>query len=83
MRPAVAFRNPVRHRGWHRMVHQEILLSTSTVWENFVLGQEPVNWSARSIEPARQQVQQKIEEFQFNLNRMRWSRNLHRRPAEG
>jgi simple sugar transport system ATP-binding protein len=54
------------------MVHQEIeLISQYTVWENVVLGAEPVRGgiggtldSARAIELVRR----KIDEFQFNLD---------------
>lgn len=67
----VAFRNPGEAiEAGIGMVHQEILLINEyKVWENVVLGQEPVNWFGKIDENrARQQVQQKIEEFQFNLN---------------
>ena len=52
------------------MVHQEILLiSEYTVWENIVLGVEPVLSLGRmDRERARRQVKEKIEEFQFNLD---------------
>jgi ABC-type uncharacterized transport system ATPase subunit len=52
------------------MVHQEILLvSEYTVWENIVLGVEPVLSLGRmDREKARRQVKEKIEEFQFNLD---------------
>lgn len=52
------------------MVHQEIVLIPEyTVWENIVLGVEPVNWLGKiDRRRARQRVQQKIDEFQFNLD---------------
>jgi simple sugar transport system ATP-binding protein len=52
------------------MVHQEILLIPQyTVWENIVLGAEPVNfWGKIDRKRARQLVQKKVDEFQFNLN---------------
>ena len=59
------------------MVHQEILLIPQyTVWENVVLGVEPVTakgWRGRLLgqldtEAARAMVQAKITEFGFNLD---------------
>ncbi len=52
------------------MVHQEILLIPEyTVWENIVLGNEPVDrWGRLDTKRARQLVQAKIDEFQFNLD---------------
>ncbi len=52
------------------MVHQEILLIQEyTVWENIVLGIEPVGLFGKiDREKARKSVRQKIEEFKFNLN---------------
>jgi general nucleoside transport system ATP-binding protein len=52
------------------MVHQEIMLvSQYTVWENVVLGIEPVNYFDRlDVKKARQSVKKKIEEFNFNLD---------------
>lgn len=52
------------------MVHQEIVLIPEyTVWENIVLGVEPVNWLGKiDRQRARRLVQQKIDEFQFNLD---------------
>jgi len=52
------------------MVHQEIVLIPEyTVWENIVLGIEPVNWLGKiDRNRARQLVRQKIDEFQFNLD---------------
>ncbi len=52
------------------MVHQEILLINEyTVWENVVLGMEPVGLFHRiDRDKARQQVRTKIDEFQFNLD---------------
>jgi simple sugar transport system ATP-binding protein len=52
------------------MVHQEILLIQEyTIWENIILGLEPVGRFGKIDEElARSMVRQKIEEFQFNLN---------------
>jgi general nucleoside transport system ATP-binding protein len=52
------------------MVHQEILLIQQyTIWENIVLGIEPVNFLGKIKQAeARRSVQQKIDEFKFNLN---------------
>lgn len=52
------------------MVHQEIMLVPQyTVWENVVLGVEPVRYFDRlDASKARQQVKAKIEEFSFNLD---------------
>ncbi len=52
------------------MVHQEIVLIPEySVWENIILGVEPVNWLGKiDRQRARQSVQQKIDEFQFNLD---------------
>lgn len=52
------------------MVHQEILLIPEyTVWENIVLGMEPVDrWGRLDEKRARLLVKQKIDEFQFNLD---------------
>lgn len=52
------------------MVHQEILLIPEyTVWQNIVLGAEPVRaFGAIDAGRAREAVRQKIEEFQFNLD---------------
>ena len=52
------------------MVHQEILLIKEyTIWENIVLGLEPVGRFGKIDEElARSLVGQKIKEFQFNLN---------------
>jgi len=51
------------------MVHQEILLIPEyTVWQNIVLGSEPVRaFGTIDVHKARQAVRKKIEEFQFNL----------------
>ena len=51
------------------MVHQEILLIPEyTVWQNIVLGSEPVRaFGTIDVHKARQAVRQEIEEFQFNL----------------
>jgi len=51
------------------MVHQEMLLIPEyTVWQNIVLGAEPVRaFGAIDVHRAREAVRQKIEEFQFNL----------------
>lgn len=52
------------------MVHQEILLIPEyTVWQNIVLGAEPVRaFGTIDAGRAREAVRQKIEEFQFNLD---------------
>jgi ABC-type uncharacterized transport system ATPase subunit len=52
------------------MVHQEILLIPEyTVWQNIVLGAEPVRaFGTIDAHRARETVRQKIEEFQFNLD---------------
>ncbi|MFM8321399.1 MAG: ABC transporter ATP-binding protein, partial [Chloroflexota bacterium] len=52
------------------MVHQEILLIPQyTVWENVVLGVEPVDRLGRlDRRAARRQVQARIDEFHFNLD---------------
>ncbi|HPS47791.1 MAG TPA: ABC transporter ATP-binding protein [Flexilinea sp.] len=52
------------------MVHQEILLIPQyTVWENVILGMEPLGKLNRiHRDLARKQVQDRIDEFQFNLD---------------
>ncbi len=52
------------------MVHQEILLiSEYTVWENVVLGKEPVKFIDHlDMKLAREQVKAKIDEFHLNLD---------------
>lgn len=52
------------------MVHQEIMLVPQyTVWENVVLGSEPVLLFDRlDTKKARQLVKEKINEFHFNLD---------------
>ena len=52
------------------MVHQEILLIPEyTVWENVVLGNEPVKFLDHlDTKKAREQVKAKIKEFHFNLD---------------
>ena len=52
------------------MVHQEILLIQEyTIWENVVLGIEPSGLFGKINQlQARRNVQQKINEFNFNLN---------------
>lgn len=52
------------------MVHQEILLIPQyTVWENVVLGSEPVKFIGHlDAKTARKLVKDKIDEFHFNLN---------------
>ncbi len=52
------------------MVHQEIVLVNEyTVWENIVLGAEPVDWLGRIDQKrARQQVQAIIDRFHFDLD---------------
>jgi simple sugar transport system ATP-binding protein len=52
------------------MVHQEILLIPEyTVWENIILGMEPVLSLGRvDREKSRRLVKEKVDEFQFNLD---------------
>jgi len=53
------------------MVHQEIeLISQYSVWENVVLGTEPIRGISGKLDTKRaiELVSQKIEEFQFNLD---------------
>ncbi len=53
------------------MVHQEIeLIAQYTVWENVVLGAEPVRGLAGTLDTKRaiELVRRKIDEFQFNLD---------------
>jgi len=52
------------------MVHQEILLIPEyTIWQNVVLGLEPVKFLNRlDVKKAREQVRAKIDEFHFNLD---------------
>ncbi|MBA4420043.1 MAG: ABC transporter ATP-binding protein [Anaerolinea sp.] len=52
------------------MVHQEILLIPEySVWENVVLGNEPVKFLDHlDSKKAREQVKAKIKEFHFNLD---------------
>ena len=52
------------------MVHQEIMLVPQyTVWENVVLGSEPVKFIDHlNSKKARQLVKDKIDEFHFNLD---------------
>jgi simple sugar transport system ATP-binding protein len=67
----VSFREPGEAiRAGIGMVHQEIVLIPEyTVWENIVLGVEPVNWLGKlDRRRARELVRQKIDEFQFNLD---------------
>ncbi|MEZ4867519.1 MAG: ABC transporter ATP-binding protein [Caldilineaceae bacterium] len=67
----VTFRNPGEAiAGGIGMVHQEILLVNEyTVWENIVLGAEPVDrWGRLDRARSLTQVQAKIDEFHFNLN---------------
>lgn len=51
------------------MVHQEMLLIPEyTVWQNVILGAEPVGMLGTiDVHSARASVRRKIEEFQFNL----------------
>lgn len=68
---SVYFRNPGEAiAAGIGMVHQEIVLIPEyTVWENVVLGVEPVNWLGTiDRDRSRQLVKKKIEEFQFNLD---------------
>lgn len=67
----VEFRTPREAiAGGIGMVHQEILLIPEyTVWQNIVLGAEPVRaFGTIDAGRAREAVHQKIEEFQFNLD---------------
>lgn len=52
------------------MVHQEIVLvSEYTVWQNVILGIEPVKlFGLIDEKKARQQVQARLDEFHFNLD---------------
>jgi len=52
------------------MVHQEIVLVNEyTVWENIVLGAEPIGWLGYiDRKRARQQVQAIIDQFHFDLD---------------
>ncbi len=52
------------------MVHQEILLVNEySIWQNVVLGVEPVSWLGRVDEKsARKRVRQRIAEYRFNLD---------------
>jgi simple sugar transport system ATP-binding protein len=52
------------------MVHQEIVLIPEyTVWQNIILGVEPVGFFNRiDTRAALQRVKAKVEEFQFNLD---------------
>ena len=52
------------------MVHQEILLIPEyTVWQNIVLGAEPVGrWGSLDVARARAQVQARLDEFGFQLD---------------
>ncbi len=67
----VDFRNPREAiAAGIGMVHQEILLIPEyTIWQNVVLGAEPVHaLGALDIRTARERVARKIDEFQFNLD---------------
>lgn len=67
----VRFRNPGEAiANGIGMVHQEILLIPEyTVWQNIVLGAEPVGrWGRLDIARARAQVQAKLTEFGFHLD---------------
>jgi len=67
----VQFRNPGEAIAQGiGMVHQEIVLIPEyTVWQNVILGVEPVSILGHlDKEKARRLVQSKIDEFQFNLN---------------
>lgn len=52
------------------MVHQEILLIPEyTIWQNVILGVEPVGLLGQiDAQKARQQVQKRIDEYHFNLD---------------
>lgn len=67
----VDFRNPREAiAAGIGMVHQEILLIPEyTVWQNIVLGAEPVRGlGTLDTRTARERVARKIEEFQFHLD---------------
>ena len=67
----VRFRNPGEAiANGIGMVHQEILLIPEyTVWQNIVLGAEPVGrWGRLAVARARAPVQAKIDEFGFRLD---------------
>ncbi len=67
----VDFRNPGEAiSSGIGMVHQEIVLVHEyTVWQNVILGIEPVKMFGRIDEKrARQQVQERIDEYHFNLD---------------
>lgn len=67
----VRFRNPGEAiANGIGMVHQEILLIPEyTVWQNIVLGAEPVGrWGRLDVARARAQVQAKLDEFGFHLD---------------
>jgi len=67
----VAFRNPGEAiANGIGMVHQEILLIPEyTVWQNIVLGAEPIGrFGGLDVARARAQVQAKIDEFGFTLD---------------
>lgn len=67
----VSFRNPGEAiANGIGMVHQEILLIPEyTVWQNIVLGAEPVGrFGQLDVARARTQVQAKLDEFSFHLN---------------
>lgn len=68
---AVSFHNPGEAiAAGIGMVHQEIVLIPQyTVWENIVLGVEPLQSFGRlDVAKAQELVRQKIDEFQFNID---------------
>lgn len=65
------FRNPGEAiKNGIGMVHQEIMLVPEyTVWQNVILGVEPVKYFGQiNRKQAIDQVQKRIEEYQFNLD---------------
>lgn len=68
---SVAFPDPgAALRAGIGMVHQEILLVNEyTVWQNVVLGAEPTDrWGRVDVAKSHKLVQEKIDEFGFNVN---------------
>jgi len=68
---SIAFHNPGEAiQAGIGMVHQEILLVNEyTVWQNVILGAEPVDrWGRIDVAKARALVQARIDEFGFHVN---------------